>query len=58
MTVEEMQKRLEDDWSKGEAIRQADIEAKIARRTELGLSLVCTIDELDSTSMPEGYSPV
>jgi hypothetical protein len=58
MTIDEMQKKLEDEWSRGEAIRQADIDAKIARRTELGLPLVCTIDELDSTPMPEGYSPV
>lgn len=39
------------DLLKGEDLRSADIDAKIARRQELGLSTVCTADELDATPM-------
>lgn len=45
------QKRIAEDLAKGEALRHADIEAKIARRKELGMPLICTADELDATPM-------
>jgi hypothetical protein len=53
-----LQELLAIELAEGEAIRSADIDAKVARRKELGLSLVCTADELDATPMPDGYSPV
>lgn len=44
---------LSVDWDclQGQDLRDADIAAKITRRLELGLSLVCTADELDATPM-------
>ncbi len=37
------------DILRGEDLSKADLDTKIARRKELGLSLVCTADELDAT---------
>ncbi len=48
------QRRIAEDIRQGEALRAADIERKIARRKELGLSLVCTVDELDATPFHDG----
>jgi hypothetical protein len=53
MTIEEMQERLAEEVARGDAARLADIEAKVARRKKLGLSLFCTADELDATPMEE-----
>lgn len=39
------------DYILGGDLRDADIDAKVARRQELGLSTVCTPDELDATPM-------
>lgn len=55
MTNEQIQALLAAELAVGEAIRNADVDAKIARRKELGLSLICTLDELDATPMPEDY---
>ncbi len=52
--MKEIQALLAEEIAQGEALRAADIERKIARRKELGLSLVCTVDELGATSFHDG----
>lgn len=42
---------VEWDCLRGQDFRLADINAKVARRQELGMSTVCTADELDATPM-------
>lgn len=58
LTIEEIQAKIAKEITEGERLRNLDIDAKVARRKELGLSLICTVDELDATPMPEGYRPV
>ncbi len=49
--LEEGQRKLAETLAKGEQARLEDIERKVQRRKELGLSLVCTADDLDATPM-------
>lgn len=49
--LEECQRRLAEEIAEGSAARLADIERKVQRRKELGLSLICTAHELDATPM-------
>jgi len=49
--IAEAQRIIAEEIAEGDAARLADIERKVQRRKELGLSLFCTADELDATPM-------
>ncbi len=51
-----LQAALAAELAEGQRLSNAHFDALVARREELGLSLICTADELYSTPMPEGYN--
>lgn len=48
-SIEELQARLATELAIGEAARLTEIKAAVERRIKLGLSTICTADELDAT---------
>lgn len=50
-----IQSKLAEELAEGQRLSDAHFDALVARRKELGLSLICTADELYSTPMPEGH---